>query len=39
MHSSPNQEVKRWNDALQTRLKESGGTRNVGVGMEKGQCG
>ena len=30
------EEVKRWNDALQTRLKESGGTRNVGVGMEKG---
>ena len=30
------EEVKRWNDALQTRLKESGGTRDVGVGMEKG---
>ena len=30
------EEVKRWNEALQTRLKESGGTRDVGVGMEKG---
>lgn len=30
------EEVKRWNDALQTRLKKSGGTRDAGVGMEKG---
>lgn len=30
------EEVKRWNEALQTRLRESGGRRDVGVGMEKG---
>ena len=30
------EEVRRWNEALQTRLKESGRTRDVGVGMEKG---
>ena len=30
------EEIKRWNEALQTRLRESGGRRDVGVGMEKG---
>lgn len=29
------EEVRRWNEALQARLDESGRTRNVGVGMEK----
>ncbi len=30
------EEVRRWNESLQSRLDESGGMRNVGVGMEKG---
>ena len=30
------EEMKRWNEAMQTRLRESGGRRDVGVGMEKG---
>lgn len=29
------EEVRRWNEALQARLDESGRTRDVGVGMEK----
>ena len=29
------EEVKRWNEALQARLDQSGRTRDVGVGMEK----